>query len=137
VQHSFDHRIVCQTLRLPVQRDVWVTESTQALEQLGQVLEKSIESALEAALEGVEGLIARTLAAEQRRTDFTPAAGDSDKLDRPTAACQLVVALVKALWLDAEEGLRAEPAHAFLNEVWFSFPDCCACSIDVYHMAAS
>jgi hypothetical protein len=111
----------CLHTAVPMQKDVYVLESTQALEQLSQVLEKSIESALEALLAGIEGLVTRTLSTEQRRTDFMPAPGASDNLDRPTTACQLVVALMRALKLDAADGLRAEPANAFMNEVRFEF----------------
>lgn len=92
-------------------------ESAQALAQFKAVLERAVESALEAVLDGADGLLTRTLAAEQRRGDFLPTAAESGRIDRPTAACQLVVAAVKALKLDVEEWVRAEVAQTLLTEV--------------------
>jgi hypothetical protein len=34
---------------------------------------------------------------------------DDDMLDRPTIVCQMVVGLIKAVKLDAEEHLRSDP----------------------------
>jgi hypothetical protein len=100
-----------------MQREALVPECSQALQQLGQVLERSIEGSLENLLEGLEACISRTLAAEQRKPDFQPTDMEADTLDRPTIACQMVVGLVKALKLDAEEHLRSEPCHELLAEV--------------------
>jgi hypothetical protein len=100
-----------------MQGDSLVAECSQALQQLGQVLESSIESALENLLEGLETCISRTLTAEQRKQDFQPLDMDADRLDRPTIACQMVVGLIKAVKLDTEEHLRSEPRQALLAEV--------------------
>jgi hypothetical protein len=100
-----------------MQNDATSVECTQALNQLCQVLERSIEASLEGCLDAVEVHLSRILTSEQRKADFLPAAEDTDKLDRPTWACQMVVAVVKALMLEAQEQLRSEPASAFLAEV--------------------
>ena len=116
---------------MAMQSDTTAGEATAALSQLSQVLERSVEGALESLLEGFEACVARTLAAEQKKADFQPPDIDADRLDRPTAACQMVVGLVKALRLEVTEQLRGLPCTALLAEeqpppLLLSFPrsDC-------------
>lgn len=59
----------------------------------------------------------RTLATEQRRTDFRPPEdGDAPPLDRPTEACSLVAALLSALLRLAAQHLQASNLASFDTE---------------------
>lgn len=100
-----------------MQRTTAANESLAALAQLTQVLERSIEAALTAFADALAALLARTLQAEQRRTDFQATAGDASHIDAPTAACAAVTSLVRSVARAVATALPAAASASLLSEV--------------------
>lgn len=59
----------------------------------------------------------KTLASEQKRSDFQPRDDGAVSLDRPTDACTLVIALLRAVQQVATQNLHAGNLSSFLAEV--------------------
>ena len=68
--------------------------------------------------------IDKTLASEQKRADFQPKGDTAVELDRPTAACVLVTALLRAASKVAAQNLHAANLASFLAEA--RSPRCCS-----------
>ena len=101
-----------------LQNSVASAESAAALTQLTQVLEKTIEGALNAVADSFDALTACVLASEQKRTDFQPPdMGAMAHMDTPTPACVAVTALLRSLQTSVEESLPVGASGSFLLEV--------------------
>lgn len=94
-------------------------ESAAALAQLTQVLEKSIEGALNAVADSFDSLLNRVLSSEQKRTDFQPSeAAAMGNMDTPTPACVAVGTLMRSMQSAVEETLPPGASGSFLLEVF-------------------
>lgn len=103
---------------LPLQNSAAAAESSAALTQLTQVLEKSIEGSLNAVADSFDSLLGRVLSSEQKRTDFQPSEmGSMGHMDTPTPACGAVTGLLRSLLSSVEEMLPVGASGSFLLEV--------------------